>query len=132
MSVDSIPILQPLAPEATSSQSSEKGRLFSDGTPSFEDILDAINPLQQLPVVGSIYRENSGDGMSIFSRLVGGLLFGGPIGFLVAAVNAGVEAATGSDIGEHMIAMLDSSEQQPSEIQMADVAARYQNTQQLT
>ncbi len=105
-------------------------RLFSDGLPSFEDVLDAINPLQQLPVISSFYRAESGDGISVVSRLLGGALFGGPIGFLVAAVNAGIEAATGSDIGEHMLAMLDDT-QQPS-VNMADVASRYESTQQLT
>lgn len=124
-------IIRPLPAEPATPSVRESGGLFSGDTPSFEDVLDAINPLQQLPVVSSIYREATDDGISIFSRLVGGFLFGGPLGFLVAAVNAGVEAATGSDIGEHMIAMLDSSEQ-PSEVRMADVAARYENTQQLT
>lgn len=102
--------------------------LFSGDTPSFEDILDAVNPLQQLPVISSFYRAESGDGISVVSRLLGGALFGGPIGFLVAAVNAGIEAATGSDIGEHMIAMFEDT---PSSVSVAGAASRYTQTQDL-
>lgn len=102
--------------------------LFSENIPSFEDVLDAINPLQQLPVISSLYRAESGDGISIVSRLLGGALFGGPIGFLVAAVNAGIEAVTGSDVGEHMIAMFES---EPSNISVAGAASRYAQTQDL-
>ncbi len=116
-------------PEAKAQEPAKKPEigLFSEDTPSFEDVLDAINPLQHLPVVGNIYRSESGDGLSIFSRLVGGMLFGGPIGLLAAAVNAGVEAATGSDIGEHMLAMFDDIPPTAT-----DVASRYASTQQLT
>ena len=102
--------------------------LFSEDLPSFEDVLDAINPLQQLPVISSFYRAESGDGISIVSRLLGGALFGGPIGFLVAAVNAGIEAATGSDVGEHMIAMFEG---EPSSVSVAGAASRYAQTQDL-
>lgn len=102
--------------------------LFSEDLPSFEDVLDAINPLQQLPVISSFYRAESGDGISIVSRLLGGALFGGPIGFLVAAVNAGIEAVTGSDVGEHMIAMFEG--ETPS-VSVAGAASRYTKTQNL-
>lgn len=129
MSIEPTIIIRPLAP-AQQTPTDKGGGLFSGDTPSFEDVLDAINPLQHLPVVSSIYRSESGDGMSIFSRLIGGMLFGGPIGLLAAAVNAGVEAVTGSDIGEHMIAMFDDNT--PPTTQMADVAAKYASTQQLT
>lgn len=129
MSIEPTIIIRPLAPEPQT-PTDKGGGLFSGDTPSFEDVLDAINPLQHLPVVSSIYRSESGDGMSIFSRLIGGMLFGGPIGFLAAAVNAGVEAATGSDIGEHVMAMFEDST--PPTTQMADVAEKYASTQQLT
>lgn len=102
--------------------------LFSEDLPSFEDVLDAINPLQQLPVISSFYRAESDDGISIVSRLLGGALFGGPIGFLVAAVNAGIEAATGSDVGEHMIAMFEDT---TSSISVAGATSRYAKTQDL-
>ena len=110
-------------------ESANETRFFSEDIPSFEDVLDAINPLQQLPVISSFYRAESGDGISILSRLLGGALVGGPIGFLVAAVNSGIEAATGSDIGEHMLAMFDSTPANATSV--ANAASRYNQTQNL-
>jgi hypothetical protein len=84
--------------------------LISNDALSFKDVLDTINPLQQLPVVGTVYRSVTGDTISTISRLVGGAILGGPIGFMVAALSAGFEAATGGDIGEHMLAMASGDE----------------------
>lgn len=73
---------------------------------SFDDILDAINPLQQLPVVGTIYRELTGDRMGAAARVVGGLLYGGIAGAASAIANIVFKEATGKDIGETAIAMV--------------------------
>lgn len=68
---------------------------------SFHDILSAMNPLQYLPVVGTIYRAVTGDVIPETVRrggsmLVSGLM-GGPVGLLVnIAVTAG-EKITGID-----------------------------------
>lgn len=126
INADYAPLTITIRPVADAKES--RVGLFSENIPSFEDVLDAINPLQQLPVISSLYRAESGDGISIVSRLLGGALFGGPIGFLVAAVNAGIEAVTGSDVGEHMIAMFDS---ESSNVSVAGAASRYAKTQNL-
>lgn len=72
----------------------------------FDHLLDTINPLQQLPIIGTLYRHLTGDTISPVSRMAGGALFGGPIGFVVSAVNAALEDGTGKDAGEHLIAMV--------------------------
>src|SRR5690349_6687229 len=87
----------------------ELGMFKGNGGFSFGDILDIVNPLQQLPVIGDIYRSLSGDTISTGARLAGGFLMGGPVGFMVAAINAGLEAATGGDMMEHMYAMIAGS-----------------------
>ncbi|MFO0388113.1 MAG: hypothetical protein ACK502_00115 [Alphaproteobacteria bacterium] len=74
---------------------------------SFGDILDIVNPLQQLPVVSTLYRENTGETISTAARLAGGALLGGPIGFVASLINAIIEDASGKDIGSHVLAMLD-------------------------
>jgi hypothetical protein len=60
---------------------------------SFHDILSALNPLQYVPVVGSIYRAVTGNVPPEPIRTIGSLLVsgltGGPIGL---AINAGVTA----------------------------------------
>jgi len=83
--------------------------IFGEDGFSFKDILDVVNPLQQLPVVGTLYRAVTGDTISAGARMAGGFLIGGPIGFMVAAINAGFEAATGDDITGTMIAMVTGS-----------------------
>ena len=50
----------------------------------FRDIVDIINPLQHLPVIGEVYRNVTGDGISDGARHAGhalyGLALGGPLG----------------------------------------------------
>ena len=79
-------------------------KLFGADGFTFKDLLDVINPLQQLPIVGTIYRHLTGDHISPFSRVLGGFLIGGPIGAAASAVNAVVEQASGKDVGEQVLA----------------------------
>ncbi len=71
-----------------------------DGGMSFSDFLDIINPLQHLPVISTIYRAITGDEPGLVSQLVGGALYGGPIGFLAAGLNAAFEGTTGESDGQ--------------------------------
>ncbi|MEO1091029.1 MAG: hypothetical protein AAFX81_10375 [Pseudomonadota bacterium] len=66
----------------------------------FDDLLDIVNPLQHLPVVGSVYRARTDDEIGAIPRLLGGTLFGGVLGAVSAAVNLVVQAATGRDLGD--------------------------------
>jgi hypothetical protein len=68
---------------------------------SFHDVLSAMNPLQYLPVVGTIYRAVTGDVIPEALRcggsmLVSGLL-GGPIGLGINIATTIAEKATGID-----------------------------------
>jgi hypothetical protein len=78
----------------------------SDGGEFLETLLDIVNPLQHLPVISTVYRALTGDAISAPARLVGGVLFGGLLGGASAAINLAVEEITGSDIGEHALALL--------------------------
>lgn len=98
--------LSPGLSTLSAASSSSGPSLFGGDGFSFKDIIDSVNPLQQVPIVGSLYRSLSGDTISAASRLAGGALLGGPVGLLAAAVSAGVDALTGGDIGENMFAML--------------------------
>lgn len=85
--------------------------VFTDGkTRGFGDLLQALNPLQNLPVVGTIYRELTGETIEPSARVIGGLIYGGPIGIASALVNAIVEDGSGKDIGGHMLAMVSGPE----------------------
>lgn len=88
-------------------KSDEKDSAFfgEDGF-GFDDFLDIINPLQHLPIISTLYREITGDEISPGSRIVGGGIFGGGIGLAASVINTAIEAETGKDIGEHVIAMV--------------------------
>lgn len=119
MSVSAISSTQPsgfpdsivprLPSENAATASSEPSRLHmfaeEDDEPSFWDLLDVINPLQHIPIINSVYRELTGDKIGVGARLVGGTLFGGPIGLIGAALNTVLEEATGHDAGGHLIAL---------------------------
>jgi hypothetical protein len=68
---------------------------------SFHDLLSAMNPLQYLPVVGTIYRAITGDVIPEGLRRAGSMLvsglMGGPIGLVINIAATIVEKATGID-----------------------------------
>jgi hypothetical protein len=70
---------------------------------SFWDLLDIVNPLQHLPVVGTIYRRLSGDTISGPARIMGGALFGGPIGMLGGVAETLFEQTSGADYGTQLV-----------------------------
>lgn len=46
----------------------------------FLDFLDIVNPLQHIPLVSTIYQHLAGDTIKPAANVLGGALFGGPIG----------------------------------------------------
>ena len=90
----------------------EKALFGAEGL-TFDSLLDAINPLHHIPVVGSIYTELTGDKIATGPSVVGGLLFGGVIGAAGSVANAAFEAVTGDSIGGHVMAMIDDEDEAP-------------------
>ena len=62
------------------------------------DFIDILNPLQHIPVLGNIYRAATGDTISATGHVLGGMLFGGPIGFLAGAASALFDILSGDPI----------------------------------
>ncbi|MDP6351956.1 MAG: hypothetical protein QF926_05455 [Alphaproteobacteria bacterium] len=78
---------------------------------TFDDLVDLFNPLHHLPVIGTLYRELTEDRIAPGPRLIGAALFGGgplgaALGITRAAIDIGVEDATGKDMGGHALAAL--------------------------
>ena len=80
---------------------------------SFRELLSELNPLQYLPVIGTLYRAITGDRIPEATREAGSLIFsgltGGPIGVAVNLATEVVEKVTGIDpekIGTHALASL--------------------------
>lgn len=64
----------------------------------FRDVIDIVNPLQHLPLISMVYRGLTGDEIKPASQIIGGGLFGGPIGALSGTANAIAQIKTGKDI----------------------------------
>lgn len=79
--------------------------LFGDEGMTTADFFSIINPLQHLPLIGALYRDLTGDTIKPGARVLGGLLFGGPIGMVGGAFNAGVEHDIGTDAGGALLAL---------------------------
>lgn len=77
-----------------------------EATMSFADFLDIINPLQHIPIISTLYREITGDTIGQPARVMGGFLYGGPLGGMGAVVNVMVEESTGKDIGEQLLSAI--------------------------
>ncbi|MDE1148960.1 MAG: hypothetical protein PW843_20530 [Azospirillaceae bacterium] len=78
----------------------------ADNHMSFWDFVDVINPLQHIPVVSTIYREITGDTIKTPAKILGGMLYGGPIGFALATGDAIIQQETGDDVEGHIMSAL--------------------------
>jgi hypothetical protein len=77
----------------------------------FHEFLSELNPLQYIPVIGTIYRAVTGDTIPEEARIAGGLvlsgLTAGPIGIATNIALTAAEHVTGVDpeaIGQHVLA----------------------------
>ena len=92
--------------------------------PSFSDVLDILNPLQHIPVVNAIYQAVTGDKQGAAAEVLGGILWGGPIGLVSAMVDLAVEDGTGKSIGANVASRFtDPAEPAPATLMAASAAA---------
>jgi len=96
-----------LNPEAKEAGEDDGFKMFGDDGFTFLDFLDIINPLQHIPVIGTLYRQMTDDTLDPASRVIGGTLFFGPVGTVASLANVLVDDATGKDLGEHALAFFD-------------------------
>ncbi len=90
----------PPAPPSTSSPTGLATAPAGHAT-TFHEFLSELNPIQYVPVVGTIYRAVTGDTIPETARIVGSLvvsgLIGGPIGLATNLGLLAIEKATGID-----------------------------------
>jgi hypothetical protein len=93
---------------SASSAATHKDLFGADG-PSFRDVLDAINPLNQIPIVSDILANVTGHTPSTGSKLAGGALAAlatGPIGFVATLANIIFEDGAGQSPANAVYAAL--------------------------
>jgi hypothetical protein len=72
---------------------------------AFDDLLDIVNPLQHLPVVGTLYRAITDDRIGTVAKVAGDALYGGLWGAVGAVADTAFEAVTGKDFGSTLLAL---------------------------
>ena len=78
----------------------------------FGDLVDIINPLQHIPLVGSLYRHITGDQIRPSSAIVGGALFGGALGAAGSLANVIIKEESGRDLTEHALHLASPQDEQ--------------------
>ncbi len=97
-------------PEIDNGEENDRFEVFGKDGFTFFDFIDIINPLQHIPVIGTLYREMTDDTLDPGSRVLGGTLFLGPVGTVASLANVIIDDATGKDVGEHVMAFFEDDE----------------------
>lgn len=88
------------ASAAQTAATSDSGKSF------FDDLLDVVNPLQHLPIVGTVYRAMTGDKIGDVEKVAGDTLYGGPLGLASSLADLAFEKITGKDFGDTVMSWL--------------------------
>lgn len=70
----------------------------------FQHILDVINPLQHLPIIGTIYRAATGERLDPVEKIAGDAIYGGLWGAVTAVADVAFEAITGKSVEDTVMA----------------------------
>ena len=73
---------------------------------SFADFLDIVNPLQHIPVVSTLYRAITGDGIGTPEKIAGDTLYGGMVGLFASLADSAFQEITGKNVGDTVLAFL--------------------------
>ena len=80
---------------------------------SFDDLLDIVNPLQHLPIIGTLYRAITGDKIGTPEKLVGDAVYGGPWGLVSSLADTAFEKATGKNFGDTVLGLVTGKHDAP-------------------
>ncbi|HEY1711013.1 MAG TPA: hypothetical protein VGG10_22300 [Rhizomicrobium sp.] len=96
-----------------------------DGRPdfTFHDLLSIVNPLQHLPVIGTLYRKLTGDKIGIPEKIMGDTLYGGVSGFVSSVADAVFEKVTGKNFGDTVLALVTGGDKQEPQLAAETVDA---------
>jgi hypothetical protein len=99
-------IFDPPSPAVAQGASVTPAKPADDSGFSFHDFLSIINPLQHLPVIGTLYRAITGDTIKTPEKIAGDALYGGLWGAVSSVADAAFQAVTGKDVGDTVLAFL--------------------------
>jgi hypothetical protein len=81
---------------------------------TFHNLLSIVNPLQHLPVIGTLYRAITGDKIATPEKIAGDALYGGLWGAVSSIADTAFEAVTGKDFGDTVLALFTGSSDKPA------------------
>jgi hypothetical protein len=97
--------------QSKATPATQTAQVVAPGGKSFWDnILDIVNPLQHLPVVGTIYRNITGDKMGDLEKVAGDTLYGGPIGLASSVADVAFEKITGKDFEDTVLGLFNGGD----------------------
>ncbi|MCH2056618.1 MAG: hypothetical protein MK214_08440 [Thalassotalea sp.] len=76
---------------------------FGDDGMALIDGFDAVNVLQHIPIVSSIYQQATETDISAVSKLAGGFLYGGTTGLAFSVLDLAVEGFSGHSINDSIL-----------------------------
>lgn len=88
-----------------SAPAAQEGAPNPDSSFSFHDLVSIVNPLQHLPVIGTLYRAITGDKIGTPEKIAGDTLYGGLLGAVASIADSAFEAVTGKDVGDTVLAL---------------------------
>src|SRR5579863_9460136 len=92
---------------ATAAPSNSGATASNSGTQKegfFHHLLDVINPLQHLPVIGTIYRAITGEHIGAVEKIAGDTLYGGLWGAVSSVADVALEGITGKSAEDTVLA----------------------------
>ena len=95
------------------------------------DMIDMVNPLQHLPLIGSAYRSLTGDDINPAGRIIGGAIFGGGLGASASIANVITQEETGKDMSGLVVSKIIGSRASDAyeSAKMADqIVKRYEDS----
>jgi hypothetical protein len=111
-------VSSPSPPESvTSTASTDKSGNQDEGF--FHHLLDVVNPLQHLPVIGTIYRAVTGQHIGAVEKIAGDTLYGGLWGAVSSVADVAFEGITGKSAEDMVLSWFKGD----SNTQVAKIAA---------
>ena len=98
------PVSQTAASTATSTSTASPDTNGNQHESFFHHMLDIVNPLQHLPVIGTIYRAVTGEHIGPVEQIAGDTLYGGLWGAVSSVAEVAFEGITGKSAEDTVLA----------------------------
>jgi len=91
---------------STATKAADTGDKDEEGF--FDHLLDVVNPLQHIPIIGTIYRAITGDKIGSVEKIMGGTLYGGMWGAISSIADVAFKGITGKSFEDTALSLLKS------------------------